>query len=192
MIFKDFANRWLGSKSKLKVALYFFSGRGPTGERELSRIVGLSHVAVGKILKDMKSVNFLNMSKIGNVNVWSLNEKSYAYKHAKDLQSLAKTQPLMQLKKDLEADFGRQKNTKKVILFGSISEGLEKEASDIDVFIMVDKTVNKKIVSGKITELSEKYRELYGNNISPTIMTETELNENKSLKENIERGIMIA
>ncbi len=190
MIFKDFAIKMLGSKSKVKVALYFLSGHGPSGEREIARAVGLSHVAVSTVLADMKSVNFLRKSRIGNVNVWSLNENSYAYKHANDLQSLAKDPPLLHLKRDLESDLGKDSRIKKLVLFGSIAEGTEKENSDIDIFIMVDNEENRKGVLVKVANISERYNELYGNKISPFVLTQRE-NKSKSLMNNIERGIVI-
>ncbi len=191
MIFKDFPIKWLGSKSKLKVVFYFLSGRGPTGERELARAIDLSHVAVNKILRDMESVNFLKKTRIGNVNMWSLNEKSYAYNHSKDLQLLAKTPPLLDLKRNLEEEFGSYSYIKRVVLFGSIAEGTEKESSDIDLFILVDKEENKKNILKKVFEISDNYKDLYGNRISPLILTERETKNNKSLMENIGRGMVI-
>ncbi len=191
MIFKDFAVKWLGSKSKLKVVFYFLSGNGPTGERELARALGLSHVAVNKILKDMSSVNFLRSARIGNVNVWSLNEKSYACNRAKDLQLLAKTPALLDLKKNLEADFGSYSYIKRVVLFGSIAEGTEKESSDIDLFILVDKEASKKSILKAVFGVSDRYKDLYGNRISLLILTEKETKNNKGLMENVGRGIVI-
>jgi len=190
MIFKEFANRLLGSKSKLKIALYFLSDLGPTGERELARSIGISHVAVSKALKEMESVNFSRKSKVGNVNIWSLNEKSYAYSCARDLKTLAKIPPLLRLKKDLETDFGKNKYIKRLVLFGSVAEGTEKETSDIDLFILVNNEENKKDIQKKILEVSERYKELYGNNISPLILTEKET-KNKNLMDNIDKGIVI-
>jgi len=191
MIFKEFANRLLGSKSKLKIALHFLSDRGPTGERELARSIDISHVAVSKALRDMESVNFLRKSRMGNVNVWSLNEKSYAFNYAKDLQVLAKNPPLLKLKKDLETDLGKYAPIKRLVLFGSVSEGMEKETSDIDLFILIDKEENKKNILKIVLEVSERYRELYGNRISALILTEKETKNKKSLMENIEKGILI-
>ncbi|MBI4163765.1 MAG: nucleotidyltransferase domain-containing protein [Candidatus Aenigmarchaeota archaeon] len=191
MIFKDFNTKFLGSKIKLKVVLYMLSGAGPVGERELSRAINTSHVGVGNVLRDLESVNFLRKTKIGNVNVWSLNEKSFAYS-ATDLQKLAKTQPLPYLKGDLEAHFGQSyAYIKKTVLFGSITEGTEKASSDIDLFILVDKEEHKKAALKIVLEKNDYYKERYGNPISPIIMTEKEAEKNPKLMESIRRGLVI-
>ncbi len=192
MIFRDFAIRWLGSKAKLKIALHMLAGAGPVGERELSRAVGLSHVAVGKALKDIAEVNFLRKSRAGNVNIWSLNEKSYACLCAKNLEFLSGNPPLLHLKQSLEVDFGEAyRYMKKIVLFGSIAEGTEKESSDIDLFILLEREEYKKAAMKRVIEISERYKELYGNSISPVIMTETEVKKNAGLIKNIDRGIVI-
>ncbi|MBI2675865.1 MAG: nucleotidyltransferase domain-containing protein [Candidatus Aenigmarchaeota archaeon] len=191
MIFHDFAFRLLGSKTKLRIALHMLSGAGPSGERELAKSVGLSHVAVGKALKDIETVNFLRKTKIGNVHVWSLNEKSYAFS-ACSLEYLAKTPPLIDLKQRLEADFGEAYTyIKKVVLFGSIADGKEKESSDIDLFLLVGRHEHKQHAMKRVLEVAEFYKERYGNSIHPHIMTEADAKRNRQLSENIKRGIVI-
>ncbi len=192
MIFRDFATRWLGSRSKIKIALFMLSGGGPAGEREIAKAVGISHVAASKALKEMESVNFLRKARIGNVNVWSLNERGYAYLEAKNLEQLAKNPPLAHLRKRLEEHFGEgYAYAKKVMLFGSIAEGAEKDTSDIDLFILVGKEADKKAVMKRALEVSGPFREFYGNSISPIIMTEKEAGKNQKLVQNISRGIVI-
>ncbi len=191
MIFRDFAVRLLGSKAKLKIALHMLSGTGPSGERELARSVGLSHVAVGKALKDMESANFLRKAKIGNVNVWSLNGKSYAFL-ACNLEYLARNPPIVDLKQRLEADFGGAYTyIKKVVLFGSIADGRENESSDIDLFLLVGRQEHKQRAMGRVLEVAEFYRERYGNSIHAHAMTETGISRSQQLLENIKRGIVI-
>ena len=193
MIFRDFALRWLGSKAKLRIVLHLLSGSGPSTERELARRIGLSHVAVGKALKDLESVNFLRKDRIGTANVWSVNEKGYAYLVAKDLEALAQTPPLRHLVNHLTLDLSEKAypQVKRVVLFGSIIEGKEEETSDIDVFLQIEGLKDKEAVLRRVLELSEKYQELYGNPISPIIMTGGEAKRNRQLIKNVERGVVI-
>ncbi|HLD57312.1 MAG TPA: nucleotidyltransferase domain-containing protein [archaeon] len=190
MIFREFNTKFLGTKIKIKIVLYILSGAGPVGERELARSINTSHVGVGKALRDLESVNFLRKTRIGNVNVWSLNEKSFAY-FATDLQKLAKAQPLIDIKQRIEEDFGGYNYIKKTVLFGSVAEGTEKDSSDIDLFILVDKEEHKKTALKIVLEKSDYYKERYGNPISPIIMTEKEAEKNPRLMENIRRGLVI-
>jgi len=192
MIFHDFPAMWLGSKTKVKIAMHMLSGAGPVGERELARAINMSHVAVGKALEEMEKANFLQKTRIGNANVWSVNEKSYAYLCCRDMQFMSKTPPLLHLKNRLETDFGEKcKYVKKAVLFGSVAEGKEKENSDIDIFLLVEKEGDKNLADKKISDVNEGYVELYGNRLSPIILTEKESEKNKALMENIRRGVVI-
>lgn len=192
MILRNFAEGWVGSKAKLKIVLFLLSGIGPTGERELARRISLSHVAVGKALRDLERVNFVSKTNIGNVNVWSVNEKSYAYLVGAHLEELAKTPPLLHLTKNLQADFGEAYSyIERVVLFGSVAEGKETERSDIDVFILVKDSAHKKAALKQALSVSGRYEELYGNALSPVIMTGAETKRNSKLLKNIERGIVI-
>lgn len=190
MIFHDFPSRWLGSVAKIKIVLYMLSGAGPAGEREISRSIGLSHVAVSNALREIGETNFLRKRKIGNVNVWSVNELSYAYMLGKHLDLLAKTPPMLDLRQHLESDFNG-KAIKKVILFGSIYAGMEKGNSDIDLFLMVENKKDIDSVMKRVASVSEFYKERYGNAISPLVMTEKEFNKNGGIKDNIRKGMII-
>lgn len=190
MIFHDFGSRLLGSVAKTKIVLYMLSGIGPSGEREISRSIGLSHVAVGKALKEIEETNLLTKRKIGNVNVWSVNDQSYAYLIGKDVEKLAKTPPLLDLRENIEKHFSFKK-IKKAVLFGSISEGREKSNSDIDLFLMVEYHDDSVEIKKNIHVISEFYKERYGNALSPFIMTRKEFERAGDIKKKIERGIII-
>lgn len=193
MIFRNFPEALLGSKAKMKIILFLLSGGGPISERELARRLGFSHVAIGRSLHELRSTSLVRSLRMGNVNVWSLNESSYARK-ALNLEHLAMYPPLLDLKRNLESDFGKAYTfIKRVVLFGSIPEGRETEESDIDLFLLVGIEKEKKQALEHAFKIADKYKERYGNPLSPHILTEREANApgNRRLMENVNRGLVI-
>lgn len=191
MIFRNFPEALLGSKAKVKIILFLLSGGGPISERELARRLGFSHVAIGRSLRELRSTSLVRSLRMGNVNVWSLNESSYARK-ALNLEHLAMYPPLLDIKRNLESDFG-EAPIKRVVLFGSIPEGREAEDSDIDLFLLVGSEKEKKQALEHVFKIAYKYKERYGNPLSPHILTERESKSpgNRRLMENVNRGIVI-
>jgi len=70
---------------------------------------------------------------------------------------------------------------RKAVLFGSVSKGLEKSDSDIDIFILVKNAGDKKKVEPSIEKLSHICFEAYGNRLAPYILTEQEMTQKKGL-----------
>lgn len=190
MRFHGFPEFVLGSKVKLKVLLYLLSENVPTSEREISRILGVSHTAVNKVIKDFHDANLVTPIRVGNSNVWKLNAESYAFKAITSLEYLAKNPPLNELQGEFEVFFSYPA-VKSVIIFGSIAEGKEMPDSDIDLFILVDKDIKKNILQ-EISEMEVKLIRKYGNKLSARIYTIKEFSSlNKRMVENINNGIKV-
>src|SRR3989338_5794492 len=79
MQFKDFAESLLGSKVKIKILRILLSEETITSERELAKMLGVSHGAVNKAMKDFYELNLVSPLRIGNVNAWQLNKDSLAF-----------------------------------------------------------------------------------------------------------------
>lgn len=190
MKFHGFLELVFGSKVKLKVLLYLLSEDMPTSEREISRIIGVSHTAVNKAIKDFYDANLVTPMRIGNANVWKINKESYAFKAITDLRYLAGTAPLKALQDELSI-FHSYPDVKNVVIFGSLVEGKELPDSDIDVFILVERDI-KKILLREVSKLEEKLTIKYGNKLSTHIYTKDEFKKlNKKLVENINAGIKV-
>jgi predicted nucleotidyltransferase len=82
---------------------------------------------------------------------------------------------------------------KKVVLFGSVANGLERENSDIDVFVLVKNKKMKEQIEPYIEKLSIKCVDLYGNRLAPYILTGFEAKQRKDLGiiAEINQGIQI-
>ncbi len=189
MQFKDFAENLLGSRVKIKVLRILLSEETITSERELAKILNVSHGAVNKAMKDFYELNIVSPLRIGNVNAWQINKDSIAY------YSLSKKFffPLEELKDWIKSYLAHARTVKKVIIYGSIADGKELPNSDIDIFILVKKEEDKKIILANISDLTNICIKKFGNKISPNIFTERDAKSkrNQKLMENISKGIVV-
>ena len=189
MQFRRFAENLLGSKVKVKILYHILREETITSERELAKMIGISHGAVNKVLKDFHDLNLVTPLRIGNVNAWQINKESFAYSFiSKEIFS-----PLDRLKQEIKASLGHLTFVKKVVIYGSVAEGEELPSSDIDLFILVDKEEHKKSILSYLSDLTTKCIRLFGNKVSPNIFTDKDMKSkrNKKLLENISRGIIV-
>lgn len=189
MRFRSFLETAIGSKAKLKTLLFLLRENLPTSEREIAKSIGVSHMSLNRIMREFHDIHLVSPTRIGNVNVWKLNEKSYAYSKLKDLKTLAES-PLDALKSDIDTTF-RALNVKKAIIFGSLAEGTEQPDSDIDLFIMVENDQKKKYVLRELPNLEEKCMLKYGNRLSSHVLTDAESKKQTHLLEMAGKGIKV-
>ena len=186
--------RFIGAPVKLKIIRFLCRNKADLSEREIASIVKVSHMSVNRLLRDLAKVNFAYPAVIGGSHVWHINREGYAFKV---LSSLIDTkaifdEPLEDLKKvvlgTLPLDL-----VSKLVLFGSISVGVEKENSDIDLFIVVKNQEAKDSMDTWLNKLSTKCLEFYGNRFAPYILTQNEFMQKKDLEviKNIKKGIEI-
>lgn len=193
MIFRNFVESALGSKTKVRVLLYLLSEGIPTSERELSRILGVSHTAINRIMKEFYDINLVTPMKIGNVTTWKMNEKSYAFWAISGMKNMATRPPLHCLKDDIRSWLALHHGVEKAIIYGSVAEGVELPESDIDLFVLVDAEESKKVVLAALSDKIGYCIEFYGNKLSPFVMTREGMRnaKNKELVQNIQKGILV-
>ena len=109
MQFRDFEEELLGSKVKVKLLKYIISEEAITSEREIAKLINVSHGAANKTLKMFHDLNLITPMRIGNVIVWNLNKNSYAYQFLLNFFSNIKNreQPIKHLKSEI--NFQNQK-----------------------------------------------------------------------------------
>ncbi len=192
MIFRNFPELVLGSKTKLRVLLHLLAEPSmPTSEREVAKLIGTSHTAVNKVMKDFYDAHLVTPIRIGNVNAWKLNEKSYAYWAISDIARLAKSPPIEKLKEDIIKYFTSFVNVYKTVIFGSIAEGKESSDSDIDLLLVVKDEETKRVIGEQaISGLNEHCIKFYGNKLSPFIVTQKEFETTKN-RQLVEKGILV-
>ncbi|HUS51213.1 MAG TPA: nucleotidyltransferase domain-containing protein [Candidatus Paceibacterota bacterium] len=102
--------------------------------RNLSKIVGISHPGMFKLLKKLKKEGILISKRVGKAEIYSLNfENNVAVKRAEFGLALEAYQNMRWIEEFQALKY----DAKMVILFGSIIKGAE--ARDIDLFVIADK-----------------------------------------------------
>ena len=194
-MFRGVAERLLGSKVKARLLLHILGEEMLTSERELSKLIGVSHTAVNKALKDFEDLNLITPLRVGNSQVWRLNRQSYAYALLANLPSFAKKWPLRDLKEIISMAFPDMNGLMAVVLYGSIAEEHELPGSDIDLFILVadEKARASPNLSRALQLLNNHCIERYGNRVSSNIMTWAEHSAKRNAKflENVKKGSLI-
>ncbi|MBI5223954.1 nucleotidyltransferase domain-containing protein [Candidatus Micrarchaeota archaeon] len=200
----------LGSKVKRKILAFLFSKQGAVSERELSRVIGVSHTAVNKAMKQLLELNLVSGKTIGSALIWELNEKSLAYPYAKMLTAASVTSSRDHLKDILKQSFEDSRaylglmdstsnvpNIRSTYLFGSVADGTSKPESDIDVLVVLEFRPEKALMD-KLAAIFDQTIGVYvlektGNSVSFHIYDQkaVEQNEPSWLKDAIQKGIKV-
>lgn len=172
----------LSSETKIKIVKFLLTHDAPMSEREIASILKVSHMSINRTMRELAALNFGSFVTIGKSHLWKVNHKSYALKA---LSLLIKNvsgikDPLDDLKTVIRENIPKIL-AQKVVLFGSVSKGLEKPESDIDIFILVKNAGDKKKIEPSIEKLSHICFETYGNRLAPYILTEQEMLQKKGL-----------
>lgn len=184
----------LHSKAKMKILKHLFSEEVSMSERELASIVKVSHMTINRLMKELKALNLVSLERAGNVNLWRVNKKSYAY-HAlsRIIKGLTETlRPIEHLKDTILCHLPKT-TIQRAVIFGSIATGHERSNSDIDLFLLVKNKKTKDRIKPYIDKLFDLCLDLYGNRLSPYVLTEAELTkkQNLPLLSKIKHGIQL-
>lgn len=194
MQFNTSLDKILHSKAKMKILKQLFSEEVSMSERELASIVKVSHMTINRLMKELKALNLVSLEKAGNVNLWRVNRKSYAYHTlSRIIKGLTETlKPIEHLKTIIRHNLPKTM-VKEAVLFGSIATGQERPNSDIDLFLLVKDKKTKDKIKPYIDKLFNLCLDLYGNRLSPYVLTEAELvkKQNLLLLSKIKNGIQL-
>jgi predicted nucleotidyltransferase len=148
-------------------------------EREVARKTGVSRGSAHKILILLADVAFLSREERGRMLIYKLN---LAEPTIRQLKIAVNAFALKKLVDKLK------QNSRKVVLFGSCSQGADTEDSDIDMLII---TAEKEDVRKILSEFNRKSER----KVAPITVDMSEFvrlkKEDKPLYENIERGITL-
>lgn len=184
----------LNSKTKVKIVKFLLTHEVSMSEREIASILKVSHMSINRAMRELTAMNFVDFVTVGKAHLWKVNRKSYAFGVLSALMKGISNikEPLEDLKNTLLKNLPKAL-IKRAILFGSITKGLEKASSDIDVFILVKNKQNKETLESSIEKLSNVCLEMYGNRLAPYILAEQELRQKRELRiiSEIDKGIQI-
>lgn len=194
MIFKDSVLKVLSTRVKTRIVRHFLSGPPKMSEREAAKELKVSHMSVNRAVNELQSINFLRSSRAGNVKLWEVNESSFSYKIIKNILSdfPEAENPLLSLKKTILKGLKGYK-INKAVLFGSVAGANERPGSDLDLLVVMGSEREKEKLKGAVEKLEIECLELYGNPLSPYLLTLKEYEERSSLPviKEMKSGIML-
>jgi len=174
--------------NEYKAILFLFKDfLTPYNSRNLSKLVGISHAGMFKLLKKLEIREILKPKRIGKAVIYSLNMNNSVAKREIEMaltleaQNYAKWIEEFDLLKDI-LEF--------VVLFGSIIKD-EKSAKDVDILIIADKKEFNKInqiIRDKNRVLNKKIHLILQNNED---FRKDINNKNKVMLDIIKNGIIL-
>lgn len=201
MKFHDSFFQLIDTEAKLKIVRFLLNHESTLpdrqagmSEREISSLVGISHMTVNRILRDLEQWHFVSYERVGRAHVWKVNPQSYAY----DVLNTVKVavdklpQPVEALKRTILSSLPK-KSLVKAVLFGSVSKHDEKTDSDIDLFVLTKNKKSLKSLEEALERLSIACLEKFGNRLAAYVLTEKQFQQKKDLKllEEIEKGMRL-
>lgn len=117
---------------------------------ELAKKMELSSSAINKVLKGLQQAGILEKTRRGRTDLFSLKDNQPIIKQLKILSTLLRLEPLVEELKFL---------AHKIIFYGSSSQGINDQQSDIDLLI-VTTNADKPVVEEKIHQYQRKEADL--------------------------------
>ncbi len=148
-------------------------------EREVMRLAQVSKGSANRILHELSEKGFLTFQKKGKMVFYRLDLKSPWTRQFKVLANIYSLSELL----------GKLQNlSRRIVLFGSCSQGTDVKESDIDLMVL---TEEKEAARKAIYSFNSKQKR----RIVPIIVDANELakmkREDEALYENIERGLVL-
>jgi predicted nucleotidyltransferase len=147
-------------------------------EREVVRKAKVSKGSANNILRKLSEIKVLNRNKRGRMVFYSLNMKNAV---ARQFKVLFNVYSLNELVEEIKQD------CKRIILFGSCSEGTDVKESDVDLFILTNE-------KNRVKSIVNTYQKA-GKRIAPIIVNSNEFiklrRKDKPLYDRILKGILL-
>src|SRR3989338_9565284 len=189
----------LGNKALMRILRFLYlSPNRYFSFLEIEKFVGMGRAGTTLALRKLEYYGMVYVEKKGGKR-YKLNLDSLLVGLLKELFEYEKKFfQGMNLKKlnvisNFENDcIKRLDGLKGIWLFGSVAKGKDKEKSDIDLFVLVEKGMNKALLKTALEEIKEKYEEKY--KIQTILMDEEEFKKRKKeplVKEILASGINI-
>lgn len=193
IISQDQITTLINSPAKLKLLKQLMTG-GILTERRLAQYTDLSHVYVGRLLREFERFHLAQSKRVGKSNLWEINRQSYSFQFLKPLlTSLDQIpSPFEALKQMIQRSCPRP-IFQKAILYGSVIHEAEKDTSDIDLCLVLNPSIarNESRVKKTLESLSIECYASFGKRLSSYIVSAKQWRTRKknSLLQEIEKGI---
>jgi len=194
MVFHEPILDIFNSRTKQKIVLFLLKHQALMSEREISAVLGVSHMSINRTMHELARRNFVHILRAGRSHLWRVNRGSFVFQAlSESIGHLGSNQaPFEELKKTILANLPLSQ-IERITLFGSIARGKEQFNSDIDLYVQVKNSREKQKVKQTIEKLGLLCLEKYGNVLSPYILSKDELKERRRqpLMAEINQGITL-
>jgi len=184
----------LFSPVRLKIVRFLLKNESLKSEREISRLLNVSHMSVNRTMRELWAMNLVTPMRAGTAFLWKTNRQSYAFVvFSRALDSLiGMPSPIEKLKAIIREGLPLSK-IERIVLFGSVARQKERPGSDIDLFVLVKGEAEKAIVDKALDRLVIGCLEKFGHPLSPYLRTRAEIAGRKPLKldQDIGAGIVL-
>jgi predicted nucleotidyltransferase len=166
---------FLISPVRLKIIEFVLKNEFPMSEREISRILSVSHMSVNRTMRELAAMNLVNATRAGTAFLWNTNRRSHAFAvFSKALESFSGVPtPIEELKKAIR-EILPLSHIEKIILFGSVAKRKERPGSDIDLFVLIKGEEEKALLEQALERLGILCLEKFGHPLSPYLRTRAE------------------
>lgn len=167
----------LGNKTKVRVLRIMFEYPDKTfSEHELSRFTHVPQPTIHRNMGDLVNSNLVVFSRMGKMNLFSLNRKSVLYKALGQFLQ-AERGLLAELEKVITDAFEHEDGIIAVNLYGSFAKGLERSDSDVDIIVVATDDADMEAINERVEELGRLVHAQFGNALSCTVKRKKELKE---------------
>lgn len=185
---------FLFSPVRLKIINFILKNEFLMSEREISRLLHVSHMSVNRTMRELWAMNLVTPLRAGTAFLWKTSRQSYAFKvFSKALDPLiGMPMPIEELKSIIRKSLPLPE-IEKIVLFGSVAKRKERPGSDIDLFVLVKGEAEKAIVDQALDRLVISCLEKFGHPLSPYLRTRAEIAARRPLKldQDIGAGIVL-
>ena len=184
----------MASPTREKIVNFLLNNEADMSEREISRLLGVSHMSVNRTMRELEEMNFAQVVRAGRVHLWRINRESYAFRVFSLLSEvLSNIKPPLEDLKTTILDNVPLALISELILFGSIAKSAGKSSSDIDLFVLVENEDRKSEIEPALAKLGELCLTRFGNLLSPYVLTRRDLDYKSNLRllTDIKNGIRL-
>lgn len=180
---------FLISPVRLKIVKFLLKNETLKSEREISRLLHVSHMSVNRTMRELWDMNLVTPLRAGTAFLWKTNRQSYAFAaFSKALDNLVGMPTPIEELKAIILESLPLPEIEKMVLFGSVANRKERPGSDIDLFVLVKGETEKAIVEQALDRLVISCLEKFGHPLSPYLRTRAQIAARKPLKLDLDIG----
>ena len=182
----------LNSGAKVEVLRFLVRSKTEWNGRQVAQMVGVTPATAHKALRGLYEEGILVLKNVGKTHLYGLKKNFF---NKKILEPLFQNEGIpfknitLLIKAAASGEIGR-KNIVGIGLFGSVSMGRERSASDIDLLVVVKGDPSKRPVEKLFERLGEKISGKYGNVLSPYVITVREVKRQNSQRAKLIKNIV--